>query len=145
MKEKILIIDDNKNIVLLLKTFLLQKGYDVSTAYAYCGAMEKMAGEDFDLVITDIDLGEEKTGIDILKEIKKTNPNCPVIVNTASRDNMILSDAKRFGAYDYLLKPLELKELLHSVHKALNLRSISDYNIILKKIDVYRRKNRQNI
>jgi Response regulator containing CheY-like receiver, AAA-type ATPase, and DNA-binding domains len=137
MKEKILVIDDIENITFIVKAILSQEGYDVTTAYGYYDAGEKMARADFDLVLTDVDLGEDKTGIDVLKEVKKTDPTCPVIINTGNTDYMIASDAKLFGAYDYMLKPVEQEKLLHTVHMALNHRTMPGDNA---NTDVYREK-----
>ncbi|MHC4454832.1 MAG: response regulator [Planctomycetota bacterium] len=128
MKEKILVIDHFENMVFLLKTILSEEGYDVSTAYDYNNAMEEMARTNFELVLTDVNLGADKTGIDILKEVKKSNPTCPVIINTANRDYMVASDAKLFGAYDYMLKPMEKGKLLHSIHLALSHGTTPDDN-----------------
>ncbi len=54
MSEKILVVDDIDNIAFIIKTILSREGYDVSTAYGYYDAREKMARTDFDLVLTDI-------------------------------------------------------------------------------------------
>lgn len=96
-----------------------------------------MAGTDFDLVFTDLDFGEDKTGIDVLKEVKKTDPTCPVIINTGNTDYMIASDAKLFGAYDYMSKPVEQKRLVHTVRMALSHRAMSGDNA---NTDVYRER-----
>ena len=139
MKGKILVIDDMENIAFLVKTILSREGYDVTTAYGYYDAREKMARTDFDLVLTDINLGEDKTGIDILKEVKKTNPACPVIINTGNVDYMIASDAKLFGAYDYMSKPVEQEKLLHTVRMALSHRTMPGDN---DGTDVYRKRHK---
>ena len=128
MNEKILVVDDIDNIAFIIKTILSREGYDVSTAYGYYDAREKMAKTDFDLVLTDIELGEDKTGIDILKEVKKTNPTCPVILNTGNPGIITESEAKRMGAYDYMSKPVEQKKLLHRVRMALRHKTIPDDN-----------------
>ncbi len=137
MNGKILVIDDMENNVFLLKTILSQEGYDVSTAYGYYDARERIHRIDFDLVLTDIGLGKEKTGIDVLNEVKKTNPTCPVIIYTANRDYMIASDAKLFGAYDFISKPVEQEKLLHSVRMALRHRTMLGDNAYT---DVYRNR-----
>ena len=139
MKRKILVIDDMENIAFLVRTILSREGYDVTTAYGYYDAREKMVRTDFDLVLTDINLGENKTGIDVLKEVKKTNPTCPVIINSANVDYMIVSDAKLFGAYDYLSKPVEQEKLLHTVHMALSHRTMPGDNA---NTDVYRKRHK---
>ena len=94
-----------------LETLLSRQGYCVSTACNYNDAMEKMSGTDFNLVLTDIELGD-KTGIDILKEVRKKNTFCPVILHTAAPDIKTESEAKRLGAYDYLSKPIERENLV---------------------------------
>ncbi len=137
MKGKILVIDDMENIAFLVKTILSREGYDVTTAHGYYDAREKMARTDFDLVLTDINLGEDKTGIDVLKEVKKTNPTCPVIINTGNTDYMIASDAKLFGAYDSISKPVEQEKLLHTVRMALSHRTMPGDNA---NTDVYRKR-----
>ncbi len=128
MNEKILVVDDIDNIAFIIKTILSREGYDVSTAYDYYGAREEMAKTDFDLVLTDIELGEDKTGIDILKEVKKTNLTCPVILNTGNPGIITESEAKRMGAYDYMSKPVKQKKLLHRVRMALRHKTIPDDN-----------------
>ena len=126
MNEKILVIDDIDSIVFIIKTILSREGYDVSTACGYYDAMEKMAKTDFDLVLTDIEFGEDKTGIDILKEVKKTNPICPVILITGSIDYMSASEAKLMGAYDYILKPVSFERLLNTISMALRYKTVPE-------------------
>ncbi|MDR4498394.1 MAG: response regulator [Candidatus Scalindua sp.] len=123
MKEKILIIDDMEFILTSLEIFFSQEGYDVSTACSYREAMEKMSGTDFNLVLTDIGLGG-KTGIDVLKEVRKKDRFCPVILFTGAPDTKTETEAKRMGAYDYLSKPVERATLLRSVRMALRHRII---------------------
>ncbi|KHE91805.1 MAG: response regulator [Candidatus Scalindua rubra] len=126
MNEKVLVIDDTEIIVSLFKRFLLRQGYDISTAYSYHGAMAKMGNIEFDLVLTDIDLGEDKSGIDILKEVKRTNPACPVILCTGNPDILTMSEARRIGAYDCMYKPVNLETLSHRINSALGNKTVSD-------------------
>ncbi|GAX62146.1 response regulator [Candidatus Scalindua japonica] len=128
MKEKILVVDDMKSLALMLEIYLSNAGYDVSTSYSFTEARQELSKTDFNLVLTDVDLGEGKTGIDILKEVKKTNPTCHVIIITANRDYMVASDARLFGAYDYLLKPVEFEGLLYTVSMALRYKKNSNGN-----------------
>ena len=131
MKEKVFIIDDRESILSLLKIFLLQEGYDVTTAFSYYDAMAKMAITDFDLVLTDIELGHGKTGIDILQEVKRTNPICPVILCTGNTDLITVPEARKMGAYDCIYKPVKLVTLSHSINMALNYKTVSKklYNL----------------
>jgi len=131
MKEKVLVIDDREGIVSMFKRFLSRQGYDVSTACSYYDAMAKMAITDFDLVLTDIDLGNGKTGIDILKEVKRTNPTCSIIFCTGNLDILTVSEARRMGAYDCIYKPVTLETLSRSIIMALCHKTVSDklYNL----------------
>ena len=101
-----------------LETLLSRQGYCVSTACNYNDAMEKMSGTDFNLVLTDIGLGD-KTGLDVLKEVRKKDHFCPVILHTGAPDIKTETEARRMGAYDYLSKPVERETLLRSVRMAL--------------------------
>ncbi len=128
MNKKILVVDDLDNIVFVIKTILLREGYDVSTACSYYDAMKKMVETNFDLVLTDIELGEDKSGIDILKVVKETNPTCPVILNTGNTDYMAASEAKLMGAYDYMIKPVNFESLLYTVSMALRYKTVPEGN-----------------
>jgi len=126
MKEKVLVIDDRKEIVSIFERFLSRQGYDISTACSYYDAMTKMVTTDFALVLTDIDLGDGKTGIDVLREVIRTNPTCSVILCTGSTDIMTVSEARRMGAYDCMYKPVKLDTLSHSINMALCDKTVSD-------------------
>ena len=123
MAEKILIVDDMKFLLTALEILLSREGYDVSTACSYNDAMEKMSGTDFNLVLTDIGLGD-KTGIDVLKEVRKKNHFCPVILHTGAPDIKTETEGKRLGAYDYLSKPVDRETLLRSVRMALRDKTV---------------------
>ena len=118
MRQKILIIDDMEFILFALKMLLSREGYHVFTACSYSDAMEKMSGTDFNLMLTDIGLGD-KTGLDVLKEVRKKDHFCPVILHTGAPDIKTETEARRMGAYDYLSKPVERETLLRSVRMAL--------------------------
>jgi DNA-binding NtrC family response regulator len=124
MKEKVLVIDDREEIISIFERSLSRQGFDISTACSYYDAMANMAVTDFDLVLTDIDLGDGKTGIDVLKEIKRTNPTCSVILCTGNHDIMTVSEARRMGAYDCMYKPVKLETLSHSINMALRDKAV---------------------
>ena len=118
-QARILVIDDEKGIVFTVKAFLLKEGYEVSTANNYDEVLDILAKEDFDLIFTDIMLGDE-TGIDVLREAKRRNLTCPVILNTGYPDIETKSEAMRLGAYDYLHKPVTKETLLRITDMALH-------------------------
>jgi DNA-binding NtrC family response regulator len=119
LKEKILLIDDMQEILIGLKILLSREGYEVSTAFGYYEATEEMERRAFDLVLTDYEL-EDKTGIDLLKEVRRRELNCPVILYTGTLNDSVEFEAKRMGAYEYLTKPVKLENLLGVIHMALH-------------------------
>ena len=125
MQEKILIIDDEKGIRLTFETFLSDEGYEVRTARNYDEAVACISQTGFDLVFADIIL-EGKTGIDILREVRRRNPNCPVIMITGYPNIETTSEAIRLGAFDYLPKPVMQQTLLHVTGKALSHKRLVD-------------------
>lgn len=125
---KILVVDDEKSIRFTTKAILSKEGYDVSTANGYCEALDIMAKRDFDLVFTDVELGDNRTGVDILKVVKESNPNCPVILSTGNIDYMAASEAKLMGAYDYMIKPVNFESLLNTVSMALRYKTVPEGN-----------------
>jgi DNA-binding NtrC family response regulator len=124
MKEKVLVIDDREEIVSIFERFLSRQGFDISTACSYYEAMVKMTTTDFDLVLTDIELGDDKTGIDVLEEVKRTNPTCSVILCTGNPDILTVSKARRMGAYDCMYKPVKLETLSNSINMALRYKTV---------------------
>lgn len=112
--NRILVVDDEKSILFSTKAILLKEGYKVSTAFSCDEALCLMAKGDFDLILADIVLGG-KTGFDLLKESKKQNPNCPVVLITGSPNRVSEAEAFHLGAEDYIPKPLLKDKLLHTV------------------------------
>ncbi len=126
MMEKLLIVDDDANIVKIVEKFLAGEGYGITKAFSGEEAVEKIRQESFDLVITDMRM-EGISGIEVLKQAKKRDKHIQVIVMTgyASTDNAIEA-MKEDGAYDYLQKPLErVSDLKNSVVRALEKRRLS--------------------
>lgn len=102
---KILVIDDEETIRVIFKAFLEKEGYTVLIAEDYAAAVEILSSANPDMMFADIILPGGQTGIDILREVKKRNLNCPVIMITAQPDMETAADSVRLGAFDYLPKP----------------------------------------
>jgi len=113
-----IVVDDEESIRFSLKRFLGAEGYAVTTAESYEDAIEKMDEIDFDLVFTDILLGG-KTGLDLLRAVRKRKLTCPVVVFTGIPSLKTAVEAVRLGAFDYIEKPLRQKELLQVAKAAL--------------------------
>ncbi len=125
MKARILVIDDEESIRFTFERFLLKDGHDVVTAISYDEALAKLAEIDFDVIFADIILGD-KTGIDLLGEVKKRNLKCPVAMVTGAPNIETASKAVRLGAFDYISKPVDKKTLLHTAAMALQHKLVID-------------------
>ena len=127
MKAKILIIDDEEGLRFTLGAFLSDEGYSVATAENYNEALSRINESVFDLIFADIILGD-KTGIDILREVRDRNLNCPVIMITGYPNVETASEAVRLGAFDYIPKPVKKSSILHVANTALQYKFLSDRN-----------------
>lgn len=116
--KKILIIDDEQDICLLLDKFLTKKGFQVFTALNGRAGIQLLKKEKIDLVLCDFRL-PEYTGIDILQQIKIINPSTQVIIITGYSDVKIAVEALKKGAFDYVTKPLYPDEILATINKSL--------------------------
>ena len=112
MKKRILIIDDDTELCILLNRFLSRNGYDVEEAWSGVKGIQKFKQGNFDIVICDYQLGD-KEGLEVLQEIKALNPGTIVFIITGYSDIKTAVNAMRSGAYDYITKPLVPDEILN--------------------------------
>lgn len=127
MKEKILVIDDDTDICLLLQKYLTKNGYEVDLAYTGKSALNEISKTDYDLVLCDFRL-PDMDGTEALKEIKAKNPATKVIIITGYSDVKTAVQCIKMGASEYVTKPIFHEEILHAIKKAL----ISKSNVEVK-------------
>lgn len=118
-KQEILVVDDVKSILTMMKAFLEEEGYIVTTAPCVLEAFSIIEKQKLDLVIMDIRL-PQVSGLDALAEIKKVDPKLPVIIMTAYGTTQTAIEAMKRGAYDYVTKPFKIEELKVLINKALD-------------------------
>jgi two-component system response regulator HydG len=116
--QKILIIDDDRDMCLLLKRFLTRHGFEVLEAYNGKKALEILDETEPSLVMCDFRL-EDMEGNVLLGKIKEKYPQLPVIIITGYSDIKIAVEVMKMGAYDYITKPLFPDEILVTIRKAL--------------------------
>jgi two-component system response regulator PilR (NtrC family) len=133
----ILVIDDELSMRELLEYMLTNEGYAVTCAETGREAISVLEKNHFDLLLCDIRLGDI-TGLDVLRASKKQNPDNVVILISAYTTTETAIEAMNEGAYDYVPKPFDKDELLATVAKALELRSIEHEK---KQIDDELKKN----
>lgn len=110
----ILVVDDHKNTCLTLGMILRSEGHEVEVAGAGRDALEMLAGQRFDIVITDLRLGDID-GTEVLARARTLCPSTEVIVITAFGSITSAVKAMKLGAYDYITKPLQREKILAMV------------------------------
>lgn len=118
-KCSILLVDDEVNLRQTFELFLQKAGYrSVVGAGSIAEAMGALAGREFDLIISDIVL-DGGTGIDILRQVRQSGNECPVVMITGYPNVETAAEAVRLGAVDYLPKPVKKDDLLAVTETAL--------------------------
>lgn len=130
--EKILIVDDEKNMCQYLSIMLRKEGYDVKVANNGKKALSAIEEENFDVVLTDIKM-EGMDGIELLKAVKEINPAVPVIIMTAYASQKTAIEALNSGAYYYLIKRAKNEEIKMVLRSALDMHKVKKENLYLKK------------
>jgi two-component system response regulator HydG len=138
--QRLLIVDDDKDLCFLLNRFLTRKGYDVRICYSGQQAIEELERAEPDLLISDLGLGDTD-GITLLGRSKEMYPNLPVIIITGFSDIRISATAMRQGAFDYVMKPLLPEQMLLTVQDALESRkrggSVANYRFNERELNEY--------
>ena len=115
----ILIVDDEESIRLSFEMFLEREGYGpITTVATLDEALIAIKSGPFDLIISDIVLGD-RNGTDLLREIKALGITCPVVMITGFPNLDTAAEAVRFGAFDYISKPVNKASLLRFTRQAL--------------------------
>lgn len=125
MSHRILVADDEQVLRVNLCEFLERAGYFVEGVADGAAALRRVREEEFALVITDIRM-PGLDGISLLKRIVLERPETHVLVTTAYASLETAVEAFRFGAFDYVVKPVIVEDLLQKVHNLLAYRSLRD-------------------
>ena len=137
MFPSILIVDDEPSILQTLGGLLADEGFEVITASNGYEALKIIDAESPDLVLLDIWM-PGIDGIETLKEIKKDNPNIPVIIITGHGTIETAVRATKLGAYDLIEKPLSIDKVIVAINNALNFRRLEEENRYLRKKNMER-------
>lgn len=117
MNKKVLIIDDDMDLCLLLGKLLTKNGYETDSAYTGAKGIAKFSEKKFDAVICDYRLGDME-GKNVLMELKKADPSVVVLIITGYSDIKTAVELIKLGAFDYITKPLIPDEVLGILNKA---------------------------
>jgi two-component system response regulator AtoC len=142
VSPQLLVVDDDPVTLNLLKEVLTKEGYKVDTALSGEEAISLGMNHFFDIIITDVRMGE-KDGMEVLRFFKKNAPDTSVIMITAFGSIETAIEAIRDGAYDYISKPFKLDEIKFTVQRALEQRRLIQENKFYRQelLDKYQFKN----
>ncbi|MBU1626740.1 response regulator [bacterium] len=130
--NKILIIDDEIEILEVLSLILSKENYEVFTSSDGESSMDLLRNNNIDLVLCDLNLGEE-SGISILKSVKIFNPDIHFIMITGFGSIDTAVEAMKYGAFDFIEKPVRRHNIIKVVEKAFQNISLLRENLYLKK------------
>jgi len=125
--ETILIVDDEKNYLVVLSSFLSGEGYEPITADNAQQALDIVENTDLDLVLTDMKM-PSMDGIELLKRIKEKSPDLPVVMMTAYGTVEKAVEAMQLGAFNFVLKPFQNETLKQIIRNAVSTYSVFKEN-----------------
>jgi two-component system response regulator PilR (NtrC family) len=130
---RVLVVDDERSMREFLEIFLRSEGYGVRTADGVASARHELEADEFDVVITDVQMPGGGSGIDLLRLVQEESPQTVVIVMTAFASTEAAIEAMKAGAYDYVTKPFKVDEMRVVVEKALEKKLLESENRRLRK------------
>jgi response regulator RpfG family c-di-GMP phosphodiesterase len=131
-RPRVLIVDDEKFIRDILADFLGMEGYVVRTAEDGQAALNELNHARYDLIISDLKM-PRMGGIELLEQIGTTAPNALTVIMTGFGTVETAIDAMKRGAYDYILKPFKVEEVIHVVQRGLEKQRLAAENLRLKE------------
>lgn len=119
--QKILLVEDDPALQFTIQTALEEKGYAVDAASTTDEAIERLGGNSYPIVVSDIYI-DQRTGLDVLDAAKRHDSRCSVILMTGRGTMETVMAATRGGVFDYIAKPFDLDVLLEAIERALAAR-----------------------
>ncbi|MFO7860870.1 MAG: response regulator [Desulfosalsimonas sp.] len=115
---KVLLVDDEEEFVTTLAERLEMRGFDPSIAISGDQALFMVQDKAFDLIVLDL-MMPGIGGLEVMKQIKSANPDMPIILLTGQGSTKEGMEGMNQGAFDFLMKPLDIEELISQIHEAL--------------------------
>jgi signal transduction histidine kinase len=130
-RAKILVVDDEANVLLTVVAILQQEGYDVDSAPSGAAAIEAIRASHYDLVLTDLKM-PGINGLRVLEEVRKISPSTVTVMMTGYGSVGSALEAVQHGAYEYLLKPTEVADLKAAVRRSLERKRLSEIDTLYR-------------
>src|SRR3954462_6936125 len=131
-RARVLVVDDEKFIREILAEFLGMEGYLVRTAEDGSSALAELGRSHYDLVISDLKM-PKMGGIELLDQIGRVDPKALTVIMPGFGTVETAIDAMKRGAYDYILKPFKVEEVIHVVQRGLEKQRLAAENLRLKE------------
>ncbi len=133
MPEKILIVDDEPDMLKLLSMIIRDKTpYEITTTNNPVEAVELVRNGSFDVVITDLKM-PGLDGLQLLEEVKKRDEDVPVIIITAYGTIDAATEAIQKGGFDFITKPFKKEQIIFTIEKAIKWLRVQRENKMLKE------------
>ncbi|GAB4216089.1 MAG: hypothetical protein OHK0013_42200 [Sandaracinaceae bacterium] len=129
---RVLVVDDEKVIREILADFLSMEGFQVRTAEDGAAALVEISRQPFDLVLSDLKM-PNMGGLELLEALSKHAPNVVTVIMTGFGTVETAIDAMKRGAYDYILKPFKVEEVVHTIRRALEKQKLQAENLRLRE------------
>jgi len=129
---RILVVDDEKVIREILADFLSMEGFWVRTAEDGSAALVELSRQNYDLVLSDLKM-PNMGGLELLEAISKHTPNVVTVIMTGFGTVETAINAMKRGAYDYILKPFKVEEVVHTIRRGLEKQKLQAENMRLKE------------
>ncbi|HLT24893.1 MAG TPA: response regulator [Ignavibacteria bacterium] len=134
---KILIVDDDRDMVSLMSFIFADEGFQVETAGSAAEAVAKLSNFRYQVIILDYDL-RDKTGLDVIRFMKENNINSKILMVSGFSRPEVKNQAYELGISKFVPKPFEIKELMHDVKKL----SQSQYDVSRRHVNGGSHNNR---
>jgi two-component system response regulator HydG len=132
-KSSILIVDDEQEHAQVMCEALQRIGYKCDVTYNLAEAQSRLNRKNYDVIVTDLMMDGRKDGLEVLRRAKTMNPPPPVLLVTAINDVPTSKQAMAEGAYDYIVKPLDLEDFRTQVNRAAERAALLKQNISLQE------------
>jgi response regulator RpfG family c-di-GMP phosphodiesterase len=131
-RPRVLVVDDEKFIRDIIADFLGMEGYIVRTAEDGTSAVNELERARYDMVISDLKM-PKMGGLELLREVARVHPDTLTVIMTGFGTVETAIDAMKRGAYDYILKPFKVEEIVHIVQRGLEKRRLTAENLRLRE------------
>src|SRR5450432_3619640 len=132
-KSSILIVDDEQEHAQVMCEALQRIGHKCDVTFNLAEAQSRLNRKNYDVIVTDLMMDNRRDGLEVLRRAKTQTPPPPVLLVTAINDVPTSKQAMQEGAYDYIVKPLDMDDFRTQVNRAAERASLTRQNMALQE------------